>query len=280
MSRGDDEAGVGTEAHNGAGESKGSASPPLAGVVPATLLKSSLPRQKLGPFATYVLPKGKANCGLVWMHGLGDTEEGWTDGLEEDFPIQKHLGSCRFILPRAPVQSVTSNDGDRLTSWFDFKKLPLKASDGPPRFGCSLEQALASCGRIHDAIDKIVAEGVPPERIVVGGFSQGGAMAVLSTLTCSHPIAGVIVFSGIVFFADVLEHLVTPQRRGLKVFWGHGSNDNVLDPSLQTAGVQSLSEAGLQVTSKNYKTAHSSTLEEMKDAATFFAEVVSSASTV
>merc|ERR1712217_49994 len=132
----------------------------------------------------------------------------------------------------------------------------------------------ASCGRVHDAIEKLVSEGVPPERIVVGGFSQGGAMALLSTLTCPHPIAGVIVFSGIVFFADVLEHLVSPQRRGLKVFWGHGCNDNVLDASLQDAGVQALSDAGLQVISKTYKTTHSSTPDEMEDAARFFAEVV------
>jgi len=230
---------------------------------------TNLPPLKLGPYTSFVRPKRTARCGLVWMHGLGDTEEGWADILEEEFRVLPKVGPCRFFLPRAPVQKVTCND-DRITSWFDMTMLPLRDTDRPPHYGCSLDQALASCGRVHEAIDKLVAEGVPPERIVVGGFSQGGAMAVLSALTYPKRLAGIIVFSGIVFFADRITELMTEHSKGYEVFWGHGLRDDILDVSLQAAGVNALTEAGLHVTAKQYGAAHSSTPDEMEDAAVFF----------
>jgi len=251
----------------------------LPAVALAQTLKSTLPPLTLGPFAAFVMPRGRARCGLVWMHGLGDTEEGWTDNLEEEFTVLRDVGPCKYILPRAPVQSVTCNDGDRTTSWFDMKKLPLKSDYLPPRHGCSLEQALASCGRVHEAIQKLVDEGIPPERIVVGGFSQGGAMALLSTLTFPQRLGGVIVFSGVVFYGDVLAQLVTPLTEGLQIFWGHGTADNVLDISLQDEGAKLLSDCGFTVVSKQYATAHSSTNVEMKEAASFFASVLGAAET-
>ena len=159
------------------------------------------------------------------MHGLGDDESGWADALEESFDLKglKALdasgtsGSCRFMLPRAPRRRVTCNGGATMPSWFDFLKLPLSATDAD-NYGCSLEEAIASCGRVHAAIDMLVSEGIPAERIMVGGFSQGGAMAsrivdgyaqptcslsckaeaccikaMLSTLTYPQRLAGVIV---------------------------------------------------------------------------------------
>ena len=124
----------------------------------------------------FVLPKGTAKCGLVWMHGLGDDESGWADMLEEEFRVPGTLGSCKFILPRAPRQRSSCNDGEVLTSWFDIQGLPISKKSAP-HHGCSIEEALTSCGRVHAAIDKLVSDGIPARNILVGGFSQGGAMA-------------------------------------------------------------------------------------------------------
>lgn len=136
-----------------------------------------------GSFTEFTLPKGKATCGLVWMHGLGDTEEGWAEMLEDDF---KTKGSCKFILPRAPRQRSTCNGGEVLTSWFDIRRLPISRKTAP-HHGCSLDEGFASCGRVHAAIDKLLSEGIPSERIMVGGFSQGGAMAPRMFLECFPP---------------------------------------------------------------------------------------------
>ncbi|CAE7181858.1 unnamed protein product [Symbiodinium pilosum] len=225
-------------------------------------------------YTTFVLPKGKPSCGLVWMHGLGDDESGWADALEETFDVKGLRGaSCRFLLPRAPRQRVTCNGGSVMTSWFDFQKLPLSADDAA-KFGCSLEEAVASCGRVHAAIDTLIAEGIPAERIAVGGFSQGGSMAMLSTLTYPKRLAGVIVFSGLCFYGDHVEKLAaSPQCAGLKVFWGHGSKDTVLHPSLQDLGVDALRRAGATVEAKKYVVEHGNTQQEMDDAAAFFASL-------
>ena len=107
---------------------------------------------------------------------MGDDESGWADMLEDEFMVPAALGPCKFILPRAPRQRSSRNDGEILTSWFDISRLPISHRSAP-HHGCSIEEALSSCGRVHAAIDKLVDEGIPPQNIVVGGFSQGGAMA-------------------------------------------------------------------------------------------------------
>lgn len=160
-----------------------------------------------------------------------------------------------------------------LAHQFDMRKLPLGSGDQPPRHGCSLEQAVASCSRVHAAIDLLVDEGIPPERIVVGGFSQGGAMSLLSALTYREKLGGIIVFSGIVFFGELLPQLVAT-RRDMRVFWGHGSEDELLKPSLQDVCVKLLSEAGLCITAKMYRVGHSSGAQEMEDASNFFSDIL------
>lgn len=239
--------------------------------LPWDVLRGNLAPLKLGPSASFVYPKGRPTCGVVWMHGLGDTEDGWTDLLEDNFAplLAKEVGPCRFLLPRAPVQQVTCNNNDRTTSWFDMRKLPLRASDAPPDHKCSLEQALASCGRVHEAIDQLIEEGIPPERIIVGGFSQGGAMSLLSTLTYKRRLAGIVVFSGLVFFREHLAQLLPAHSEGYQVFWGHGSKDDILHVSLQVEGVQALTDVGLRVTAKQYPVKHSAHPQEMEDAAVF-----------
>lgn len=205
------------------------------------------------------------------MHGLGDDESGWADMLEDEFMVPAALGPCKFILPRAPRQRSSRNDGEILTSWFDISRLPISHRSAP-HHGCSIEEALSSCGRVHAAIDKLVDEGIPPQNIVVGGFSQGGAMAMLSALTHPQRLGGTIVFSGICFFPDLVMKLAQyPENQGMQVFWGHGTRDEVLHPDLQDEGVEILQQAGLKVTSKKYMVEHGPTAQEIKDAAGFFA---------
>lgn len=234
--------------------------------------EDATPPGLLGPLAAFTLPEGAApRCALVWLHGLDDSEEAWAHVLRKSFAVDPALGPCRFLLPRAPVRHCRCA-GRRTTCWFDMSNLPVSAGCGIPLCGCSLVQALESLGRVRAAIDCAVEAGVPPERVMVGGFSQGGALALLAALTDHRPLAGAILLSGVLFFAERLPELAAPGRLGaLQVFWGHGSNDNVLDISLQAEGVNALREAGVAVTDKVYPVGHASTAEELGDAARFFA---------
>lgn len=233
---------------------------------------------EVGPAANFLLPRGASGpprYGMVFMHGLGDTEEGWTMALKEELTLPPLSGTWRLILPRAPLQAVTCNGGMKMTSWFDMEDFPVRASTAPPSHGCAVEEALASAARVHDAIAKLEAEGVPPERIFVGGFSQGGAMSLLSTITHPRRLGGIVVFSGVVFFGDQLKHWVPAHCKDLEVFWGHGTHDGVLDPSLQAEGVKLLEEAGLKVTAKQYPMEHSSHPKEFADVSAFLTRLVS-----
>jgi len=236
------------------------------------------PARTSGPQIVCTIPEGakKPSCGIVWMHGLGDTEHGWSS-ITEELNLPKKLGACRYVLPRAPVQHVTCN-GEKDTSWFDMADLPIGAkSTGPckpPRYGCSLDEALKSCARIHGAIKSLEEQGVPPERIVVGGFSQGGAMSLLAGMTYPSKLAGIVVFSGILFYGDKLSELMQPHCAGMEVFWGHGRADNVLHPSLQDEGVKLLEEAGFKVTAKKYGVPHSASDAEFEDTTAFVSNVI------
>lgn len=224
------------------------------------------------PSLSFVQPPwGTPRCGMVWLHGLGDKEATWAGILQDDLRLPSQLGPCKFVFPRAPVQMATCN-GRRTTSWFDMQKLPLTAQDAPPKHGCSLEQALASTELIHTIVDQLVQEGVPPERVLVGGFSQGGALALLSAITYRQRLAGVVIFSGLVFFQEGLEKNMPAHNRGLDVFWGHGDRDEVLDATLQSEGVAALVQVGARVRARSYAVAHSWMQEEMTDAAAFCAE--------
>ena len=228
-----------------------------------------------GCFTEFVRPSSAAEprCGLVWMHGLGDTEKGWADTLRKHFRVP--CGPCKFILPRAPTQRSSCTGGDFSTSWFDIADLPVsQKTHSFAHHGCSLEEALSSCGRVHAAIDQLITEGIPAERIMVGGFSQGGAMAMLSAVTYPKRLGGIIVFSGICFFGDLLKQLTSAQSAhctDLAVFWGHGTRDRVLYADLQDEGVEMLQVAGLRVTAKKYLAEHDCTEEELKDAVAFYA---------
>jgi len=196
-----------------------------------------------------------ARCALIWMHGLGDTEAGWTH-LEEVINIDPSIGPCHMEFPRAPMARVSCNWGSSMTSWFDMTKLPLGAESKPPNYGCSLVEALENVKRIHKIVDTFVAAGIPASKIVIGGFSQGGAMALLSAMTYHQRLGGCIVFSGILLGSDQVKELTQPVQEGLPMLWCHGLQDPTLKPSLQKVGVQTLKSSGFKVETVEYPAGH------------------------
>jgi len=219
---------------------------------------------------------GAYQCAVIWMHGLGDTEAGWRSQILGAIKpkLSPQVGQCKFVFPRAPVQRVSCNGGQKMTSWFDMEDLPLGADDKPPTYGCSLEQAEASAVQVRGILDGLREEGIPSDRIVVGGFSQGGAMAMYTSLTYPHRLAACVAYSGILLGSDKLSDLATPEARSLPVLWCHGSEDDILEPSLQAVGAKALQALGLQVTTKQYRMGHSSAPQEFRDTSDFLNQVL------
>ena len=204
-----------------------------------------------------------AKCALIWMHGLGDTEKGWSQMIRQDVRIENTCGPCHMEFPRAPLVSVSCNGVVPMTSWFDMRKLPLGADDDVTQLN-SLDDAKRNAATIHRYVDKFIAAGIPGNKIFIGGFSQGGAMALVSSMTYRERLAGCIVFSGVVLGADELETLTHEQNRGLSVLWCHGFEDPILEPSLQKTGVDVLNKAGFLVEKHTFHMAHQAHPEEFK----------------
>jgi len=221
------------------------------------------------------LDDGVSPCSaIIWMHGLGDTEKNWRSTMSDSVLalLDPDCGPCLLVTPLAPVAPVKCNKGRRMTCWFDMAKLPLGANNNLPDFGCSLEDAERSARRIHQLIDEVGEAGVPSDKVAVGGFSQGGAMALFSSLQYPSRLACCVVLSGILLGSDQLTRLIHPENKELDVLWCHGMEDALLKPSLQDAGCEALEAAGLHVSKRMYQVGHKAHDGELEETAEFLNE--------
>ncbi|CAO1636357.1 unnamed protein product [Sympodiomycopsis kandeliae] len=173
---------------------------------------------------TLVVPaaSGKASASVIFSHGLGDSGLGWLDvaRMLSARPALKHV---RFILPNAPVQPVTLNMGMSMPSWFDITSLE-DVSESEDEAGLH-----KSAGEIKKLIQhETEKEGVPSNRVVVGGFSQGGAISYLAGLTTPEPVAGIISLSSWLPLRSKIQSLLQPHSASIPVFHGHGSSDPIV----------------------------------------------------
>lgn len=120
---------------------------------------------------------------FIFMHGLGDNGQCWSEVIGRIQPW-----GMKIVCPNAPKQRVTINGGVRMPSWFDFKRLDMSGTED--------EKSLKAAAKtIHAMINKEIKDGIPSARIVLGGFSQGGALALYSGLTYTRPLAGIVILS-------------------------------------------------------------------------------------
>ncbi len=152
----------------------------------------------------------QANASMVLLHGLG------ADGGDL-LPVARALGlpDVRFILPDAPVQPVSLNNGYPMRSWFDLYggEFPLRQDNAG---------LLSARATVQALVEQEISRGIPPHRILLGGFSQGGALALFSGLTLNYPFAGVI---GLSTWLPEMEHV--PEHPPA-VWLAHGLYDSIL----------------------------------------------------
>lgn len=194
---------------------------------------------------------------VIWLHGLG------ADG--NDFvPVIPELGlpadaAVRFIFPNAPAIPVTINGGYVMPAWYDILSL-----DGDQR-----EVDVAGICASRDAIRQLIAaenaRGVPSSRIVLAGFSQGGAIAWLTGLTHAEPLAGILALSTYLPTPELLRDELNPACLGTPLFAAHGRHDDVVPMSMGRAAAAVVESLGGRVVWKDYAMAHAVCLDEISD---------------
>jgi len=197
---------------------------------------------------------------VIWLHGLG------ADGhdFEPIVPELRLPDDCgmRFVFPHAPMRPVTINGGMTMRAWYDIVSLDKDGPQDEEGIRSSAEQLLRLAAREHE-------RGVPYERIVFAGFSQGGAIALHAALRCRHRIAGLMAMSTWLPLEPTLQQEVfdnpDAQPRTLPVFLAHGSFDAMLPVHLGHASRDALTAAGYNVEWHEYPMAHAVCGEEIVD---------------
>jgi phospholipase/carboxylesterase len=207
-----------------------------------------------------VAAAGEAQGSVIWLHGLG------ADGhdFEPIVPELQLSGSLklRFIFPHAPVRQVTINNGMSMRAWYDIFSLER----GGPQDEAGIR---ASSKLLLQLVAKERARGIASDKIVLAGFSQGGAIALHTALRYTEKLAGLMALSTYLplqseFDAEVATN-DSAQGRGLPIFMGHGSFDPVLPIILGERSKERLQGVGYQVSWHEYPMAHAVCAEEIAD---------------
>ncbi|KAK2038214.1 phospholipase/Carboxylesterase [Colletotrichum somersetense] len=215
---------------------------------------------------------GKHTATVIFAHGLGDTGKGWASAVE-NWRRRQRLDEVKFVLPHAPEIPITCNWGMRMPGWFDIKKLDgtvesLRESEDEPGI-------LASAQYFRSLVQAEVDAGIPADRIVLGGFSQGGAMAIFTGLTGPHRIAGIVGLSCWLLLSDKFAGLVPADKpnQDTPVFLGHGDVDPLVRPELGALSAEVLKKLGYKITRKLYRgMPHAACPEELDDVEAFLRE--------
>ena len=201
----------------------------------------------------------KPIAAVIWLHGLG------ADGHDFE-PIVPELGlpaskPVRFLFPNAPQRPVTINMGMRMRAWYDILQLGGGAED---EAGIRESQA-----QIEGLISREVERGIPHGKIVLAGFSQGGAVVLNTALRQRERLAGVMALSSYLPLSGTLEEERAAANSDLPIFMAHGQYDNMIPLARATHSRDMLQALGYAVEWHEYPMPHSVCPEEIAHIAAF-----------
>ena len=200
------------------------------------------------------LTTGEApSLAVIWLHGLG------ADGHDFE-PIVPELAlgfPARFVFPHAPVRPVTINAGMAMRAWYDILSFDRGAAEDAAGIR-------ASAAAVAELVARELERGIPPERVVLAGFSQGGAIALHAALRAPQALGGVLALSTYLPLAGTLAAERSAANAAIPIFMAHGTADPVLPLALGEASRRALEALGYAVDWHGYPMPHSVCIDEIK----------------
>ena len=196
---------------------------------------------------------------VIWMHGLGADGNDFAPMVPE-----LRLGSApaiRFVFPHAPMIPVTINNGYVMRAWYDVSYGDLEGKSRQ----ADEKGVRASQAEIEKLIAREVARGIRANKIVIAGFSQGGAIALHTGLRHAAPLAGIMALSTYLPAPHTLPAEAAAANRDIALLYAHGSDDQVIPIAMAETSRQTLNAAGYRVDWHEYPMQHSVCLEEIRD---------------
>ena len=194
---------------------------------------------------------------VIWLHGLG------ADG--HDFApivpqlVRREWPALRFVFPHAPVMPVTINSGYAMRAWYDIVSLDFSQ---PREDAAGVRRAI---GEVDALISRERDRGVPPNRVILAGFSQGGAITLAAGLRREAPLAGLVALSTYLPLAAETAAEATPKGLATPVFMAHGAQDSVVPLSAGQKSADLMKGLGVDVAMRRYPMPHSVCAEEIRD---------------
>ncbi len=197
-------------------------------------------------------PKGT----VIWMHGLGADCWDFVSivkelGLPEDLPL-------RFIFPQAPTRPITINNGQAMPGWYDISMAELQRK--PDEAGVRQSQAF-----IDQLIAREIGRGIAADKIILAGFSQGGAIALQTGLRNRESLGGIMALSTYLTLDDSLAAEATIANANIPILMVHGTQDPVIPLSLAVASRTKMEALSYKIAWREYPMPHSLCMEEVED---------------
>ena len=199
---------------------------------------------------------------VLWLHGLGADGNDFApivpellvrDGVRRDWP------AIRFVFPHAPVRAVTINGGARMRAWYDIRDFDLANR-------ADHEGVAESVAQVDALIAREAERGITADRILLAGFSQGGAVTLAAGIARAQPLAGLIALSTYLPMAPAQARAtLQPQATSQPVFMAHGQSDQVVPYAGGERSAAALRELGFNVQWQRYPMQHSVCAEEIRD---------------
>ena len=202
---------------------------------------------------------------VIWLHGLG------ADGHDFE-PIVPELDlpdalAARFVFPHAPMQAVTINGGAVMRAWYDVYGLEGERRE-------DADGVRASQAKVEELIAREKARGIPAARLVLAGFSQGGAIALQTGLRHGERLAGIMALSTYLPVASTLAAEASAANRAVPIFMAHGLDDPLIPIERAAMSRRRLEAAGYAVEWHEYPMAHAVCMEEIADVSAWLQRVL------
>jgi phospholipase/carboxylesterase len=205
------------------------------------------------------------NAAVIWLHGLGADGHDFEPIVPELVPSGSR--AWRFVFPNAPVRPVTINGGMRMRAWYDIVGLDRKAAEDAAGFD-------HADVKIRELIAREAARGIPASRIVLAGFSQGGAVSLYTAPRFPEKLAGVLALSCYLPRESTFLAERAPANDRTAIFMAHGQFDGTVPMMLGVKSRDYLKTHGYQIEWHEYPMAHAVCAEEVADIRQFLLRVL------
>ena len=197
-------------------------------------------------------PKGT----IIWMHGLGADCWDFVSivkelGLPADLPL-------RFIFPQAPSRPITINNGQIMPGWYDISMAQLQRKPDEP----GVRQSQAA---IEELIAREIGRGIAADKIILAGFSQGGAIALQTGLRYREALGGIMALSTYLTLDDSLAAEATIANANIPIFMAHGTEDQLIPLALAQSSRAKMAARGYKIEWHEYPMPHSVCMEEIEE---------------